>query len=154
MGMPAQWQATDGEGPDHALELYKVAVEEYRFQAQFNWSRTQYLLAFSAAILAAGVGVAGQGRGAALVFALGAVSSLMSFQVTRVQHGYYRNARDHVRRLERRLDLGEDVRLDTTATLGERPKPKVNVTGVINLLFAALAVAHIVGIVVVLASND
>jgi hypothetical protein len=153
MGMPAQWQAPDGEGPDRTLELYKVAVDEYRFQAHFNWSRTQYLLAFCAAILAAGVGVAGQGRGAALVFALGAVVAGMSVQVTRVQHGYYAKARDHLRRLEERLELDRDARLDTTATLGERKKPRVNVTGVINLLFVALVVAHLVGVAVVLVAN-
>ncbi|MEJ7741251.1 MAG: hypothetical protein WKF73_01150 [Nocardioidaceae bacterium] len=49
-------------------------MEEYRFQAQYNWSRTQYLLGFNVAILVAGTVVAARpGRGAALVFLLGAI---------------------------------------------------------------------------------
>jgi hypothetical protein len=39
----------DGDLPP--IETYKIAVEEHRFQAQFNWSRTQYLLALNALVL-------------------------------------------------------------------------------------------------------
>jgi hypothetical protein len=151
MGMPASWQQPGGEPPDRTLDVYKIAVEEYRFQAEFNWKRTQYLLAFNAAILAAGAGVGARpGSAAALVFLLGGVAALMSLQVVSTQHGYYRAARDHMRRLERALDLPEEQRLDTTSTLGGRPSPRVNVTGVIRLLFVALAVSHAVGVGVVI----
>lgn len=149
MGLPASWK--DPDEPDRTLDLYKIAVEEYRFQATFNWSRTQYLLAFNAGILAAGSAVASRpGNSAALVFLLGAVAAVMSGQVIRTQHGYYRAARDHVRRLEDVLAVPGPQRLDTTSTMGRRRSPKVNVTGVIYLLFAALLVAHGVGVGIVL----
>jgi hypothetical protein len=152
MGMPASWQQPGGQPPDRTLDVYKIAVEEYRFQAQFNWSRTQYLLAFNAAILAAGAGVGARpGNAAALVFFLGLVAALMSVKVVRTQHGYYRAARDHMRRVEAALDLPAEQRLDTTSTLGRRRRPRINVTGVIYLLFVALAVGHLAGVVVILA---
>jgi hypothetical protein len=151
MGMPAAWQQPTGPPPDRTIELYKIAVDEYRFQAEFNWKRSQYLLAFNAAILAAGAGVGARpGSAAALVFILGGVAALMSLKVVSTQHSYYRAARDHMRRLEQALDLPADQRLDTTSTLGGRRGPRVNVTGVIRLLFLALAASHAVGVGVVL----
>ena len=39
------------------LDLYKVAVEEYRFQVQLNWDRTKYLLGFNTAIIGVGTGL-------------------------------------------------------------------------------------------------
>jgi hypothetical protein len=68
----------DGDGIPPA-DIYKIAVDEYRFQAQYNWSRTQYLLAFNVGILAAATAVASQpGKSAALVFGLGAVAAVLS----------------------------------------------------------------------------
>jgi hypothetical protein len=130
--------------------VYKIAVEEYRFQAQFNWSRTQYLLAFNVAILAAATAVASQpGRSAALVFALGAVAALLSAAVVRVQHGYYRAARDHMRRIEDAVALPPDQRLDTTANLGGRRRT-ISVNQIVHLLLAAIAVADLVGVLLVM----
>lgn len=46
-------QGTSGDGGEVTpVELYKNAIEEYRFQAKFNWSRTQYMLVFNTGILA------------------------------------------------------------------------------------------------------
>jgi hypothetical protein len=78
-----------------ATDVYQIAVAEYRFQATFNWSRTQYLLAFNVGILAAASAlgsIPGQGRGAGLVIALGAVAAVLSAILVRIQHGYYRAA--------------------------------------------------------------
>lgn len=70
-------------------DIYRIAVDEYRFQAQFNWSRTQYLLAFNAGILVAASVVASHpGRGAALVFFLGAVTAALSQLVVRTQQRF------------------------------------------------------------------
>jgi hypothetical protein len=44
--LPSNSQNGDGIPP---ADLYRIAVEEYRFQAKYNWSRTQYLLAFKRA---------------------------------------------------------------------------------------------------------
>jgi hypothetical protein len=137
-------------GAPSAGELYRVAVEEYRFQAQFNWSRTQYFLAFNAAILAAAVALSA-GRPAALVFGLGAVAAVLSASAVHTQHGYYRAARNRMREVEERYGVPAEQRVTTTATLGGRPRPRPNVTQVTYLLFGALLVAHVAGAALVLA---
>ena len=135
-----------GEDGVPPADLYKIAVDEYRFQAQFNWSRTQYLLAFNAGILAVAVGLASQqGRLTATVFGLGAVAAVLSVFVVKVQHGYYRAARDHMRRIEDQLLIPTDQRLDTTAKLGGR-KRTVSVNMVVYLLLGCVVVANVVGI--------
>ena len=131
-------------------DLYKTAIDEYRFQAQFNWSRTQYLLALNSAILAAATAVASRpGQGAALVFALGAVTAIMSGFIMRTQSDYYRAARNRLIRVEETLHIPDLARTDTTSTLGGRPR-LISVTQVVYLLFAALAVADLVGVSLVL----
>lgn len=129
----------DSDDPLPPIELYKLAVEEYRFQAEFNWRRTQYLLAFNAAILAAGTAVAARFDAFAVpVFALGVVACLLAGLVVRQQHNYYRAARDRMRRLEEQFHVPEPV--DTTATLGERKRP-YTVTGLIYVLASAIGIA-------------
>jgi Flp pilus assembly protein TadB len=111
---------TDGDGVSiSAADIYKTAVEQYRFQAQFNWSRTQFLLTFNAAVLVAATVVATSGHGA-LVFALGAVAALLTVAVLRSQHDYYRAARNHLRLIEDTLQLPPQVRLDATSATGHR----------------------------------
>jgi len=49
-------QGTSGDdGSVTPVELYKNAIEEYRFQAKFNWSRTQYMLVFNTGICSRGM---------------------------------------------------------------------------------------------------
>jgi len=142
-------QPNDGGVPP--LDLYKLAVDEYRWQASHNWSRTQYLLAYNAGVLTAATVVASQGgRSAALVFSLGALASTLSALAVRTQHDYYRAARDRMCRLEERLSIPEDARIDTTSTLGKRRRT-VSVNQVVYLLLAALLVANLVGFSLVLA---
>jgi hypothetical protein len=136
-----------GDGPVPPAEIYKASIEEYRFQAQFNWSRTQYVLAFNTAILTAGTVVASQfGRVAALVFLLGLAVAVLSTLAVRTQHDYYRAARDRMRRLEAAYGIAEAERVDTTATLGRRRRA-VSVNQVVYLLLAAVCVAHVAGCV-------
>lgn len=140
-------------GDDHVppADIYKTAVDEYRFQAQFNWTRTQYSLVFNTAILAAASAVASRpGRSATLVFALGAVSCVLSYFITRTQHDYYRAARDRMRRVEDAVGIPADQRIDSTATLGGR-KRVVSVTQLVTLLLAAVATADVVGVVIIAA---
>jgi Flp pilus assembly protein TadB len=111
---------SDGDGVSiSAADIYKTAVEQYRFQAQFNWSRTQFLLTFNAAVLVAATVVATSGHGR-LVFALGAVAAVLTVAVLRSQHDYYRAARNHLRLIEDTLQLPPHVRLDATSATGHR----------------------------------
>lgn len=130
--------------------MYKVSVEEYRFQAQYNWSRTQYLLIFNTAILAAASALSAQlGRGAALIYLLGAVTAPLSVVVVRTQHDYYRAARDRMKRVEAAYRIPTDQRIDTTATLGSRQR-KISVNQVVYLLLSFLCLAHVVGVIALL----
>lgn len=136
-----------GGGPEPA-DVYKTSVEEYRFQAQFNWSRTQYLLALNVGLLVAGAGLSEHGRSAALVFLLGMATAGLSAAAVHTQHDYYRAARDRMRRIENALAIPVDQRVDTTSTLGTRRR-RVSVNEVVYLLLFAIGVAHGVGLVVV-----
>lgn len=147
------WPRRDdsGDDGDRPLELYKIAVDEYRFQARYNWSRTQYLLALNVAILAAAAAIASRsGHGAAYVFAIGVVAAALSPFVLQTQHRYYRAARDHMRRVEDDLNLPDRQRIDTTATLGMRGR-LLSVNQAVYLFFGLLAVADAVGIAMVVA---
>lgn len=145
--LPGSTNGDDGVPP---ADVYRIAVEEYRFQAQHNWSRTQYLLGFNVAILAAGAAVAARpGPAAALVFLLGVVAAALSAVVVRTQHDYYRAARERVRRVENAVGVPSGQRLDTTATLGGR-KRLVSVNQVVYLLLGAMAVGDTAGGVLVL----
>lgn len=147
----------DTDGADSSLnhaELYRAAVEEYRFQVSFNWSRTQYLLAFDVVILGAAVGLGSRSNIlAVLVFLLGALAAVMSYVAGHTQHEYYRAARARVRRLEQAFGLAGDQTLDTTATMGGRRHPTLSVTRVSYLLFWAMAIADLVGVALVLSTS-
>ncbi len=135
----------EGSGGDDMppIDLYRLAVEEYRFQAEFNWKRTQYLLAFNVAILAAGTAVSGQfGAYAVPVFALGAVACLLAIMVMRQQRDYYRAARDRMARVEELFKIAPEARVDTTSTLGRRDR-FISVTGLIYLLTGMVALADL-----------
>ncbi len=141
------------------FDVYKQALDEVHFQVTFNWTRIQQLLVSDGVILAAAVGLyTHAGRFTALLFGLGFFVSVGALNVNQVQHAYYRRTRDRVARLEDALQLPTGQRLNSTGTQSdrlrdegdERGHPKVSVTVVITALFAAIAVADVVGIVAAL----
>lgn len=153
MGSVSRIPNTSGGDDGRPLELYKLAVEEYRFQAQFNWTRTQYLLGLNVAILAAGAALAQwAGMATAPVFGLGIIAALFSGFAIRSQHDYYRAARERMRRAEQAAGVADDLRVDTTSTLGGRER-LVSVTEVVYMLLGSMAVADTVGIAVVVAAR-
>jgi hypothetical protein len=138
------------------LDLYKVAVDEYHFQATFNWSRAQYWMVFNSGILIAGTAlltVPGRSVYPVVVFLVGAVASLLSMRAVQVAHSrYYRAARGRVKRFEELLSIPNDLQFDTTTGFTGRQRPKVNVSAVTYLLLTVLAVADITGAVAALLS--
>lgn len=138
------------DGPSGA-DLYKAALDEYRFQIGHNWSRTQYLLGFNVAILAAGVALAGSTGTvlSVLVFGLGAVAAVMTWRVVWIQHAYYRRIRDRIATLEDDLDIAVAGRLNTTAKMADT-KRRASVNQLITLLLAAVCAADLVAIGLVL----
>lgn len=139
-----------GSGQVDPTELYRSAIDEYRFQVQFNWTRTQYLLIFNAAVLTAAVALSAREDWlAALLYGLGAIAAVLSSIVHVTQHGYYQAARNRVKRVEDLVGVPDVARLDTTGNLGAR-RVRVKVTLVVNVLLLAMVVADVVGVVVVL----
>lgn len=122
-------------GREDLWKLYDIAIEEYRFQVNLNWQRSQYLLGLNALVISVGAGLVRFGappteeNGAPVtvaLFVVGLVLTLFSVFAVWRQHTYYRTARD------RMLDIGDLLNLGTLAvatTLGAQGdsafKPKV-----------------------------
>ena len=81
---------------EHSLDLYKIAVEEYRFQVRLNWDRTAYHLTLSSGLIAIAVGLLKIGSApivdlfVAGVFLVGLLASMIGIQTIRKGHEYYR----------------------------------------------------------------
>jgi len=155
MSEPSEDQPSTPAGARRELlDLYRVAVDEYRFQATFNWSHAQYWMVFNSGILIAGTALltaAEHSTYPVVVFAVGAVASVLSMRAVQVAHSrYYRAARGRVKRFDDLLHLPADLRFDTTAGFTGRRRPRVNVAVVTYLLLTVLAVADIAGAVAAL----
>lgn len=142
------------------LNIYQLAVEEYRFQVRLNWNRTQYLFALNAAVLAAGATLASAEEAqrpqllVAAVFLVGILAALQAIAITQRQHQYYRNARDHMQHVASEVGLG-DMRLRTTPGMRGGRAGKLSKLGRVTWmhygLFTVFGVLHVAGIVQVLA---
>jgi hypothetical protein len=136
-------------GPDEKppIDLYRLAVEERRFEVAHNWSRTQYLLGLGAALLTAGVAL--NRPLAAVVFAVGAVESLVTRTIIATEHQYFRNARDQEKAIA--AAAGFDAwRIKTTEGAGGPSRGGPRVITWLRGLALALALANVAGAVVVL----
>ena len=106
-------------------EHYKNALEEYRFQLQFNWSRSQYYFVLCAALLAAAVGLRVSTDLPRLplvaLYGAAAIVAFLALFANATQTSYYRAARDKKQRIEEQLDLG-DLALATTPAMGSGRK--------------------------------
>lgn len=137
--------------PFPPADAYRTAIEEYRFQARFNWARTHCFLGVNAGLLAVGVAVmaATGGAAAVIIFAAGLLACGLSARAVQVTHGYYRTARDRVRAIEDHLGLADPFRLDTTGGLQSPPRHlRVSATMVTYRLLAVLAAGNVAGIIV------
>lgn len=132
------------------MDLYRVAIDEYRFQVNLNWNRTQYYLALNIGILGIATGIAKlAGGGSRLLpgalYFVGTLCCLLSLASTHVQQGYYREARDHKARLEAELRLGT-LSLSTTPGMGSSVRRLGKVTTFNEVLLSVLAVIDLMGI--------
>ena len=138
--------------PAQLMELYKIAVEEYRFQVTLNASRTRDYLVLNSAIIAAGVTLLGQKASllAGAVFAAGICVTILSGLVTHTQHNYYREARDTKRLLERRLGISSAV-VKTTPSAGSLRWRMASVTRFNYTVLVLLCAVNICGVLISLA---
>jgi hypothetical protein len=159
---------------DQLLELYKVAIEEYRFQVKLNNDRLLHLAVFNIAILSAGAGLlkVSSGRlGSALVatiFLAGFCTSSISARAVSTFHKYYRRTvhrkavYEEILGLTEPLDLPNggraDLSIGTTESQGERheiltqteawvrrPLGLGSVVGGFRMTLIILAALHLVG---------
>jgi len=117
------------------LELYRTAIEEYRFQVKLNADRSRDYFVANSAIVGAGVALlqAKHSHLAVVVFAVGFLVSLLAGLATHTQHGYYQHTRDNVGRLEGLLGFS-DLSLIKTGASKSRVRRFASVTKVHYLI--------------------
>jgi hypothetical protein len=108
-------RVTRTAGPrDRLFDLYRVAIDEYRFEVQLGWQRTSHLLTLDSGLFAASVGLArlgpaaGQSRAAALigvVALIGVAVSVLGLSTLLTSRTYYERTKIKKTFLEQRLGL-------------------------------------------------
>jgi hypothetical protein len=138
---------------DELFDLYRISLDEYRFQVNLNWSRTQYLLALNVGILGAATGILQIAKGGieyltAGLYLAGIVCCLLALAGSRVQKKYYQSIRDHKARLERELDLKE-YSIRTTPGMGGTVTKLGRVTPLLNVMLIILGALDVAGVIAV-----
>jgi hypothetical protein len=93
------------------LDLYKIALDEYRFEVRLGWDRTTYFLVLNSAILTVATGLLKlQNPPAvylfiAVLFTLGFATSLIGAMSITKGHEYYRRTIVTKTLIEKRLGL-------------------------------------------------
>lgn len=78
------------------MDLYKIAVDEYRFQVKLNWDRTVYYMVLDTAIISVATGLLKLGNSPVLylliaaIFALGLGAAIVGIAAVKKGHQYYR----------------------------------------------------------------
>ncbi len=77
------------------LELYRVVIDEYRFQVRLNWDRTQYFFILNTAVTTAAATLLATLKEwgpivAVFVFLIGCTAAILGRQAVITGHEYYR----------------------------------------------------------------
>jgi len=144
---------------EELIDLYKVAVDEYRFQVNLNWDRSKYFLGFNTAVIGVGTGLVKVGNSLATpllvgIFAVGLAASALSAIAVSLQHGYYGSTRDRMLALAAMLEIGTWGVASTPGARGERDSFVARVGKVQNILHMLLlvtAAVDVIGMIYVLA---
>jgi len=99
-----------GEVPSANLsDLYRIAVEEYRFQVKLGWDRTKFYLTLNSALLSAGAALfrtSGPDRWlSGSVFLVGMATSALGVRAIATGHRYYRRTVVQKTKIEDTLGL-------------------------------------------------
>lgn len=134
---------------DTLLDLYKIAVDEYRFQVTLNWNRTQYYLAFNVGLLGVATGLLQLVSPpltwvAAGLYAAGGLCCVLSLIASRVQQQYYRNTRDRMKEIERLVGI-QEFGITTTQSMGGPLGRFGRVTTIIRMVLIILCVLDVLG---------
>ena len=82
--------------PQQLFDLYKIAIDEYRFEVKLNWDRTVYYLTLNSGIIAVATGLLKAGSApvvnlvVASVFMIGVWIAIIGIKNVRKGHQYYR----------------------------------------------------------------
>lgn len=155
---------SEGSGelsPDPSLlrELYKIAIEEYRFTVSQNTDRQKFFVGLNVAVSSVVPTVYATRElefGPLLpgfILILAALTAVLGVFVVERSHSNYRNARDHFKRIEMQLGLlGWGLGLSTTTGMhaggreARRPT-RIKVYRVVQLLLVGLAIFDVVAAV-------
>ena len=97
------------------LDLYKIALEEYRFEVRLGWDRTTYFLVLNSAILTVATGLLKLNNPPAvylfiaLLYALGCGTSIIGSISIMRNHEYYRRTIVKKTVIESRLGLTDSI---------------------------------------------
>jgi len=122
-----------------------VAVDEYRFQVELNWKRTQYYLVLNVGALGIATGILAEADTAAAtllaggLYAVGATCCLLALAANASQKRYYQATRNHMKELAEDLGLGR-YELRTTPGMGSTLRRFGKVTTFINVILVLIAV--------------
>ena len=131
---------------DGLIRQYDRAVDEYRFQVDLNWRRSEYFFVLNVGVLIASATMFSSGdvppELVAVLFFVGTLLAGLSFLANGVQHGYYQAARNRKHDLENRLDLRE-VALTTTPGMGSEVSRLGRVGAFLKVMLVAIALADL-----------
>lgn len=127
---------------------YDRALDEYRFQVDLNWRRSEYFFVLNVGLLIAAATLFSADDVpralVALLFAIGALLAGLSVLANEAQHNYYRSARDLKQELERRMEL-EDLAIVTTQGMGSRLRQLGRVRTFMKIMLIAIALVDLGG---------
>lgn len=135
---------------EERLALYMAAIEDYKFQVNLTWSRTQYSLTLNAGLL----GVAGtllkldDDRSLIPVMGLlfaGMLFAVLSFIAQRAGRSYYTPVVERMRALEESLGVSEQHATRNTSRQGGKT-PRVKVTNAFQAVIVILGLVDATGI--------
>lgn len=137
----------NGDRRAELLELYGRALEDYRFQVQLNWGRSQYFLVLNVTIVGISTGILQLANGpyaplVAVLYFVGFLFCVFSVVALAAQQRYYESAREQKTRFEEDLGLGRHK-----ITPAQRRRGKIarlfTFKGFVNLMFFVLGAANL-----------
>jgi hypothetical protein len=159
--------------PDKLLDLYKIAIEEYRFEVRLGWDRTTYFLILNSAILSVATGLLKLDNPPivylfiSLLFAFGLVTSLIGSKSITKAHEYYRRSVVKKTVIEQRLgltsllpDMHQSLNLSVGTTSGQidrlnmlndpeawiaRPHRRASITFWLRWILSGMAIVDFIG---------
>jgi hypothetical protein len=137
---------------DRLWEQYGRVLDEYRFQVDLNWRRSQHFFVLCAAVLAAAGALLAASAPVpdliiVLLFAGGGLIAILAIFATRTGHAYYQRTRDLKTLIEERLGLG-DLAIKSTMGMGSRAAKLGKVTSFQTTMLVVLAAASVAGAIV------